>query len=98
MYLVKRHPSHIKQAFQESSLEAGKTNLQSVARRLRTTTAGGQLRVGLTPSPQPSPASGPARVDALYIKPFLYSNLLPDVVNLFSNSIVLYIYVIYLHY
>ena len=38
----------------------------------------------LAPSPEPPPPSGPKRADALYIKPFLYSNLLPDVVNLFS--------------
>jgi hypothetical protein len=38
----------------------------------------------IAPPPQSPPASVPVRADALYIKPFLYSNLLPDVVNLFS--------------
>lgn len=34
----------------------------------------------------------------LHITGFLYLNQLPDVVKLFSDSIVLYIFVIYLHY
>ena len=34
----------------------------------------------------------------LHINAFLYLNQLPDVVKLFSDSIVLYIFVIYLHY
>lgn len=34
----------------------------------------------------------------LHITGFLYLNQLPDVVKLFSVSIVLYIFVIYLHY
>jgi len=45
-----------------------------------------------------TPATASCHLAFLHIIAFLYLNQLPDVVKLFSDSIVLYIFVIYLHY